>query len=158
MQFRVSPERVEDRTRVPRRLRPLPEWTKKAKRVPDHTWRITIGGLFKTTWQINGRTFNPAFADAHPKLGTTETWEVHNQTSVAHVMHLHHTDWYLLARDGKRPPPWEDCLKDTFFVYPGEKIILAGHFSDYTGKFVVHCHMLDHEDHGLMSQFQVVRG
>ena len=74
------------------------------------------------------------------------------------MMHLHHTDWYLLARNGKPPPPWEDCLKETFFLYPGERILLAGHFSDYTGKFVVHCHMLDHEDHGLMSQFEVVQG
>jgi FtsP/CotA-like multicopper oxidase with cupredoxin domain len=158
MQFRVGSERVPDQTRVPRRLRPLPAWTKKAKRQPDHRWEITIGGLFKTTWLINGKSFNPARADAFPKLGTTETWEIHNRTSVAHLMHLHHTDWYLLARDGKPPPPWEDCLKDTFFVYPGEKILLAGHFSDHSGKFVIHCHMLDHEDHGLMSQFQVVHG
>ena len=158
MQFRVDSERLPDRTRIPRRLRPLPEWTQKASHKPDHRWEITIGGLFKTTWLLNGRTFNPAYADAFPKLGSTVTWEIHNRTSVAHVMHLHHTDWYLLSRDGKRPPPWEDCLKDTFFVYPSEKISLAGHFSDYTGKFVVHCHMLDHEDHGLMSQFQVVRG
>ena len=73
------------------------------------------------------------------------------------MMHIHHTDWYLLSRDGKPPPPWEDCLKETFFVYPGERIVVAGHFSDYTGKFVIHCHMLDHEDHGLMTQFEVVR-
>ena len=86
---------------------------------PDRSWEITIGGLFKTTWLINGRTFNPARADAFPKLGTTETWEIVNRTGVAHVMHLHHTDWYLLARDGRPPPPWEDCLKETFFVYPG---------------------------------------
>ncbi len=162
MQFRVDPARVADRTRVPRRLRPLPGWTAAAERrrggKPDHRWEITIGGLFKTTWLINGKTYNPARADAFPKLGTTEVWEIHNRTSVAHVMHLHHTDWYLLSRDGKRPPPWESCLKDTFFVYPDEKIVLAGHFSDYTGKFIIHCHMLDHEDHGLMSQFQVIRG
>ena len=37
-----------------------------------------------------------------------------------------------------------------------DEIVVAGHFSDYTGKYVVHCHMLDHEDHGLMSQFEVV--
>jgi len=162
MQFRVGAARLADRTRVPRRLRPLPGWTKAADRrrdgKPDHRWEITIGGLFKTTWLINDRTFNPARADAFPKLGSTAVWEIHNRTGVAHLMHLHHTDWYLLARDGKRPPPWEDCLKDTFFVYPGEKILLAGHFSDHSGKFVIHCHMLDHEDHGLMSQFQVVRG
>jgi spore coat protein A, manganese oxidase len=156
MQFRVGSERRPDRTRVPRHLRPLPAWTRKAKRKPDHHWEITIGGFFKTTWRLNGRTFNPAYADAFPQLGTTETWEVHNRTRVAHVMHLHHTDWYLLARNGKPPPPWEDCLKETFFVYPNERILIAGHFSDHTGKFVIHCHMLDHEDHGLMGQFQVV--
>jgi spore coat protein A len=156
MQFRVDSRRLPDRTRVPRRLRPLPGWTRHASRKPKHTWEITIGGLFKTTWLINGRTFNPARADAHPKLGATETWEIVNRTDVAHVMHMHHTDWYLLSRNGRRPPPWEDCLKETFFIYPRERILVAGHFADYTGKFVIHCHMLDHEDHGLMAQFEVV--
>ena len=160
MQFRVDRGRVPDRSRVPHRLRPLPKWAERAgerrARKPDHSWEISIGGLFKTTWLINGRTFNPARADAFPVLGTTETWEIVNRTGVAHVMHLHHNDWYLLSRDGRPPPPWEDCLKDTFFVYPGERILVAGHFSDHTGKFVIHCHMFDHEDHGLMSQFEVV--
>lgn len=156
MQFRVGSGRAPDRTRVPRSLRPLPGWTRHASHKPDHTWTISIGGAFKTTWLIDGRTFNPARAEAFPKLGTTETWEVVNRTGVAHMMHLHHTDWYLLARNGKPPPPWEDCLKETFLLYPGERILLAGHFADHTGKFVVHCHMLDHEDHGLMSQFEVV--
>lgn len=156
MQFRVAPGRARDRTRVPRSLRPLPEWTRNVSRKPDHTWTITIGGAFKPVWQINGRSFNPAHVEAFPRIDTTETWEVVNRTGVAHMLHLHHTDWYLLARDGKPPPPWEDCLKETFFVYPGERLLLAGHFADYTGKFVVHCHMLDHEDHGLMSQFEVV--
>jgi spore coat protein A, manganese oxidase len=157
MQFRVGRDRVPDRTRVPRQLRPLPKWTRKVKREPDNRWEITIGGLFKPTWRINGRTFNPARSEAFPRLGTTETWEIVNRTSVAHVMHLHHSDWLLLERDGKPPPPWENCLKETFFVFPNEKILLAGHFADHAGKFVIHCHMLDHEDHGLMSQFQVVR-
>jgi spore coat protein A, manganese oxidase len=156
MQFRVGSQRLPDRTRVPRKLRPLPAWTKHAAHKPTHSWEIAIGGAFKTTWLINGRTFNPARTDAHPKLGTTETWEIVNRTDVAHMMHIHATDWYLLARNGKRPPPWEDCLKETFFVYPRERILLAGHFTDYTGKFVIHCHMLDHEDHGLMAQFEVV--
>jgi spore coat protein A len=162
MQFRVSRGRVVDRTRVPRRLRPLPKWAeqvrKRSDRSPDHSWEVSVGGLFKTTWRINGKTFNPARADAFPVIGTTEIWELVNRTAVAHVMHLHHNDWYLLARDGRPPPPWEDCLKETFFVYPGERILVAGHFSDHTGKFVIHCHMFDHEDHGLMSQFEVVDG
>ncbi len=156
MQFRVDSRRLPDRTRVPRKLRPLPGWTRHASTTPDRSWEISIGGFFKTTWLINGRTFNPARADAHPKLGSTETWEIVNRTNVAHVMHMHHTDWYLLSRNGKPPPPWEDCLKETFFVYPRERILVAGRFVDYTGKFVIHCHMLDHEDHGLMTQFEVV--
>ncbi len=157
MQFRVDSKRLPDRTRVPRKLRPLPGWVGDARPTPDRIWTIGVGGLFKTTWTINGRTFNPARADAFPVLGTTETWEIVNRTNVAHVMHMHHTDWYMLARGGKPPPPWEDCLKETFFVNPGERILVAGHFADYTGKFPIHCHMLDHEDHGLMSQFEVVR-
>lgn len=156
MQFRVDSAQLPDRARVPRKLRPLPAWTRHVSSAPQRTWEISIGGFFKTTWQINGRTFNPARADAFPKLGTTETWEIVNRTSVAHVMHMHHTDWYMLSRNGKPAPAWEDCLKETFFVYPGERILVAGHFADYTGKFVIHCHMLDHEDHGLMTQFEVV--
>jgi spore coat protein A len=157
MQFRVGPQRLPDRTRVPRKLRPLPAWTKHASHKPTHTWEISVGGAFKTTWLINGRTFNPARADAHPKLGEVVTWEIVNRTDVAHMMHIHATDWYLLARNGKPPPPWEDCLKETFFVYPRERLLLAGRFSGYTGKFIIHCHMLDHEDHGLMAQFEVVK-
>jgi FtsP/CotA-like multicopper oxidase with cupredoxin domain len=72
------------------------------------------------------------------------------------TIHLHHTDWYLLARNGRRPAPWERCLKETFLLQPDDRLLVAGRMSDYVGKYVVHCHMLDHEDHGLMSQFEVV--
>ena len=73
------------------------------------------------------------------------------------MMHPHHTDWYMLERNGNPPPPHENCLKETFFLDPSDSILIAGKMSDYTGKYVMHCHMLDHEDHGLMSQFEVVR-
>jgi spore coat protein A, manganese oxidase len=155
MQFRVG-KRGRDRTGIPRRLRPLPSWVRDARRAPDRTWVISLGGIFVPTWLINNQTFSPARSDAHPVLGTTETWQITNRTAVAHVMHMHHTDWYMLARNGRRPKAWERCLKETFFVNPGETILVAGHFSDFTGKYVIHCHMLDHEDHGLMSQFEVV--
>ncbi len=156
MQFRVG-ARVRDATRVPHRLRPLPKWTNHVSKQVDRTWEITIGGGFRTTWLINGRTFNPARADAFPVLNTTETWELINRTSVSHMMHIHHSDWYMLSRNGHRPKPWEDCLKETFLLEPHDRIVIAGHFSDHLGKFVIHCHMLDHEDHGLMTQFEVVR-
>ncbi len=155
MQFRVGRRRA-DRSRVPAALRPLPAWTAEARTAPDRSWVISLGGAFFPTWLINGKTFSPARADAHPVLGTTETWQITNRTKVTHIFHLHHTDWYLLRRNGRRPKPWERCLKETFFVEPGDTILVAGHFSDFTGKYVIHCHMLDHEDHGLMTQFEVV--
>ena len=156
MQFRVGRRRGSDRTSVPAELRPLPEWTASLPTEVAHDWRISISKGFPPTWLINGRTFDPAYADHRPRLGSTELWRLVNDTSVAHLMHLHHTDWYLLARDGKPPPPHERCLKETFFVDPGEELLIAGRFSDYAGNYVVHCHMLDHEDHGLMSQFETV--
>jgi spore coat protein A len=156
MQFRVS-GRVADSTRVPKRLRPLPKWTKHVSKKPDRKWEITIGGGFRTTWLLNGRTFNPARSDAFPALNTTETWELVNKTSVSHMMHIHHNDWYMLSRNGHPPKPWEDCLKETFLLEPHDRVLVAGRFADHTGKFVIHCHMLDHEDHGLMGQFEVVK-
>ena len=155
MEFRVG-ARAEDASTVPATLRPLPEWTAGVSRAPSKRWEVTIGGGLSPAWLINGKTFNPARSEAFPVLGTTETWELVNRTKVAHLMHLHHTDWYMLSRNGRRPPPWEDCLKETFFLDPGDRVVIAGRFADYTGKYVIHCHMLDHEDHGLMSQFEVV--
>ena len=56
------------------------------------------------------------------KLDTTETWELHNRTAVAHLLHMHHTDWYMLSRNGKPPPAMERCLKETFLLDPGDRI------------------------------------
>jgi spore coat protein A len=157
MQFRVGDPEPDD-TSVPAALRPLPAWTADAPRQPSRTWTVSIGTGLIPTWLINGKTFDPARVDATPKLDTTETWELRNETAVSHTIHLHHTDWYMLERNGKRPDPAEDCLKETFLLRPKDRVVIAGHFSDYTGKYVIHCHMLDHEDHGLMTQFEVVPG
>jgi FtsP/CotA-like multicopper oxidase with cupredoxin domain len=154
MQFRVGARRPDD-TGVPKSLRPLPAWVDDAP-VVSRSWKLTVGAAFRPVWNINGKTFDPARSDAFPVLGTTERWTLENKTKVAHAMHMHHADWYMLSRNGKRPPPWENALKETFFLDPGDKVVVAGHFSDFTGKYAIHCHMLDHEDHGLMSQFEVV--
>ena len=72
-------------------------------------------------------------------------------------MHMHLTDWYLLARNGRQPPPWEDCLKESFLLFPANASSSPATSPTHLGKFVIHCHMLDHEDHGLMAQFEVVK-
>ncbi len=157
IEFRVG-ESADDATSVPERLRPLPGWVADAPAKAQRKWEFTVSSGFTPTWLVNGKTFDPARVDASPKLDTTEAWELHNRTAVAHAIHMHHTDWYMLSRNGKKPKAWEDCLKETFLLQPGDRVVVAGHFSDFTGKYVIHCHMLDHEDHGLMSQFEVVPG
>jgi spore coat protein A, manganese oxidase len=156
MQFRVGGGRAPDRTSIPASLRPLPAWVADAPRRPSHSWRLSVGGSFRPSWLINGRTFDPAHVETSVRQGETVTWELTNKTAVAHLIHIHHMDWYMLSRNGKRPPAWERCLKETFFLDPDDRVVVAGRASDYLGKYLVHCHMLDHEDHGMMSQFEVV--
>ena len=79
MQFRVDSGRMPDRTKVPHRLRPLPAWTKHVSKKPDRRWAIEIGGDFTPTWVINGRTFNPARADAFPGNRHDRDLGVHQQ-------------------------------------------------------------------------------
>ena len=155
MQFRVSSVGRVDRTEVPPTLRPLPAWVADADEQPSHVWRFSVGGGVRPSWLVNGRTFDPSYAEVSVARGQTVTWELRNETAVSHLIHLHHTDWYMLRRNGAKPPPWERCLKETFYIQPDEWVVIAGHISDYPGMYVIHCHMLDHEDHGMMSQFEV---
>jgi spore coat protein A len=155
MQFRVG-HRATDTASVPSQLRPLPSWVANASRTPEKNWDISISKGLVPTWLINGKTFDPSRSEATPEVDTTVTWQLRNRTGVPHLMHLHATDWYMLSRNGKRPPAYEQALKETFLLEPDDTIVVAGHFSEYTGKYAIHCHMLDHEDHGLMAQFEVV--
>jgi FtsP/CotA-like multicopper oxidase with cupredoxin domain len=165
MQFRVAADATgEDATATLTELlereddlRPLPDWVATASATPSFDWEITVstGGL-RPRWLLNGESYNPARSQVTAEVGEVVTWKLHNRTQVGHLLHLHHTDWYMLRRNGAEPPPHERCLKETFFLDPFESVVVAGKMSDYTGKYVVHCHMLEHEDHGLMSQFEVV--
>ena len=155
MQFRVG-RRAADTSSIPAKLRPLPAWVAGASPNPQHNWDISISGGLIPTWLINGKTFDPSRVEATAEVDSTVTWQLRNRTGVPHVMHLHAADWYMLSRNGRPPQAAERCLKETFLLEADESVVVAGRFSDYTGKYVVHCHMLDHEDHGLMSQFEVV--
>src|SRR5262249_27021941 len=119
------------------------------------TWSI---GLDQTNhvWTINGQSFDDMRTDFQVPLDATQKWKIVNNSPITHYFHLHEEQWQTILRDGRRPPPWERGLEDTWKLDPGESIVVKAHFTDYTGLFMIHCHMLDHEDHGLMAQFEVI--
>lgn len=156
MQFRVR-DKAPDRTSVPDTL-PTPKLVRAPAEV-SMTWTFSLEGDEEsgTYWAINGKAYDPERVDHRVRLGSAETWLLRNTSEVTHYVHIHEEQWRTVSRDGQPPPPWERGLEDTWKLDPGEEVVVAARFTDYTGPFMVHCHMLDHEDHGMMATFKVVR-
>jgi spore coat protein A len=99
--------------------------------------------------------------DVFPSLDTREIWEFSNPTNSVHPMHVHLVRFQVLDKvdiaTGQPIPlePWENgTWKDTVRVPPNSTVRVIMDFEDYLGKFPFHCHILDHEDHEMMRQFQ----
>jgi len=112
------------------------------------------GNEGKVMWGINGEVFDPRRVDARPELGSTEVWEF--TTDVHHPVHLHLVHFKVLSRSGQKPLPKDAGWKDTVDVRPGEVVRLIARFDGYRGKYVFHCHNLEHEDMMMMANFEVV--
>jgi len=119
------------------------------------------GGVFP--WVINGQPYDEHRVDAFPKLGTTEIWELTNRTGMMHPVHIHDIMWQVLDVNGRPPAPEDAGWKDTFKVPPMGTVRVIGRFDDYVGDpndittaYMMHCHILEHEDHAMMTQFIVV--
>lgn len=156
MQFQVT-KRVADPSVVPAKLGKLEALATAA--VPTMTWTFSLSAdpSKGTFWAVNGRPFDASRVDATIPLGSTQTWLLINLSPITHFIHLHEEQWRTVARDGQPPPAWEAGRKDTWRLDPGESVMVAAKITDYTGSFMIHCHMLDHEDHGMMAQFEVVK-
>ncbi|HET6817327.1 MAG TPA: multicopper oxidase domain-containing protein [Mycobacteriales bacterium] len=155
MQFRVT-RRVKDTTRVPAHLEPLPKLSPPS--TPSAVWTFGLGGdaTSGTYWTVNGHRYDPSRVDLEVPLGSTQTWLLQNLSPITHYIHLHEEQWRTIAYNGQPPPPYE-AVEDTWRLDPGDSVEVAAKFTDYTGVFMIHCHMLDHEDHGMMAQFAVVK-
>lgn len=95
-----------------------------------------------------------------PAVNTTEVWEIYNTTEDAHPIHVHQVQFQVVNRDDgaggiRGPEPWETGYKDTVIAYPGEITRIRAHF-DIKGRYVWHCHIVDHEDNEMMRPFEVV--
>ncbi|MEU0373823.1 multicopper oxidase domain-containing protein [Streptomyces sp. NPDC006283] len=108
---------------------------------------------------INGRPMAMDRIDETVTRGTAETWTVRNEDGVPHNFHVHDVQFRVLAVDGRRPPPELRGAKDTAFVPGGTTVKLAMRFTgpaDPDTPYMYHCHLLAHEDRGMMGQFVVV--
>jgi FtsP/CotA-like multicopper oxidase with cupredoxin domain len=105
-------------------------------------------------FSINGRPFDPARVDERVRLGDTETWEI-SADMMAHPFHVHGVQFRVIGRGGGPPAPGDEGIKDTVRV--GEPVRLLVRFTQpaTTAPFMYHCHILEHEDHGMMGQFTV---
>ena len=108
---------------------------------------------------INAARFDHQRIDFAVPLGAVETWVFENNTQMLHPMHIHDVQFRIIARNGQPPAPREAGLKDVVLTSPGEKVELRLAFNDYADPIVpymFHCHILEHEDAGMMGQFTVV--
>lgn len=105
-------------------------------------------------WVINGEPFDPARVSARPRLGATEVWRL--QTDLHHPVHLHLAHFQVLGRSGRGAGPYDAGWKDTIDLHPGEEAEILARFTGYRGRYVFHCHNLEHEDMAMMANFHVV--
>lgn len=130
---------------------------------PNGTIKTTTLRLERTNgaWTVNGTTWdkivasNYEFAEARPMEGTVEKWIIQNNSGGwFHPLHIHLVDFKVLKRNGGAPLPHERGPKDVVYTGENEVIELLVKF-DGCGKYMVHCHNLVHEDHDMMTQFEV---
>jgi suppressor of ftsI len=109
--------------------------------------------------RINGERMDPTRVDTIVAVGTTEIWEVTNGSGNPHNFHIHDVQFRVVDYDGNPLPPQLAGPKDTIFLPSRTTARLAVSFSDYTDPttpYMLHCHVLRHEDNGMMAQFTVV--
>lgn len=150
LQLRAAP-RLQESPTVPEKLADLP-----AANLGDVVAerRFELSGV-----TINGRLMDAKRVDATVTGGTTEMWSVVNLDAIPHNFHVHGVRFRVVDVDGRDPPAELDGWKDTVFVKPGSTARLLITFpkrDDPNEPYMFHCHLLQHEDLGMMGQFVVV--
>lgn len=134
--------------------------------IPTRTFRFERNG---NEWKINNKTWDENRIDANPQPGAIEIWNLVNLGGGwVHPVHIHFVDLQMIDRNGLPPRPYERGWKDVFLLDDFETIRVIAKFSspqDRTpgkrpilGKYMMHCHNLVHEDHDMMTQFEIGSG
>ncbi|MEU4541598.1 multicopper oxidase domain-containing protein [Streptosporangium sp. NPDC023825] len=105
-------------------------------------------------WTINGLPFRPGTPLARPRLGTTEVWRL--TSDFHHPVHVHLAHFQVLSRNGRVPAATDGGWKDTVDLRPYEVVEVLVRFEGFRGRYMMHCHNLEHEDMAMMADFEVV--
>jgi len=108
---------------------------------------------------LNGRKFDINRIDDNVNFGDIEIWEISSSRAMmmgsqGHPFHIHGSQFQVLSRNGNAPNANEQGWKDTVYVGSGETVRIIVKFK-YKGIFMYHCHILEHEEAGMMGQLEV---
>jgi bilirubin oxidase len=107
---------------------------------------------------FNDSTFDMMRIDYQIPINTIEIWKLVNETMVAHPFHIHDVQFFVIDRNGNLPSPEESGRKDVVLIPPGDSLLFITKFEDFADTvipYMFHCHILMHEDGGMMGQFVV---
>jgi len=114
------------------------------------------GGGMNMRFVINGKLFDINRVDEYVGANTVEIWNIRNMSPMAHPFHAHATQYQILDRNGVPASGVDLGWKDTFLVDPGESVRVIAKFEEVNqGDYMYHCHILEHEDAGMMGYFRV---
>ncbi|HBL28786.1 MAG TPA: hypothetical protein DD490_18280 [Acidobacteria bacterium] len=113
-------------------------------------------------FQINGVPFGPDAPVITVPLGATQIWEVQNSSGAPHPFHIHVNPFVVIEKNGVAVPPEQQYFQDTVLIRPQQNgvngsVKFMTTFDNFDGEFVIHCHILVHEDWGMMRKV-VVQG
>lgn len=136
--------------------------TSGANRLAD-TPKLTISPgekIENANERINFKEMDMHRVDERVLLGSTEMWVLTNDSNRAHPFHIHLVQFQIYEKNGSKPAGADLGWKDTVLVEPGDEIKIIMKFDKYSDPqtpYMYHCHILEHEDQGMMGQFLIVK-
>jgi len=175
MQFRVAEKGAPDTVALPAVLRPVPKIPESAAIKTRQLTLDEVDDLTGNSYKmlLNGMHWDMPITES-PVLDSVEIWELINLTDDSHPIHLHMVRFQILDRRSfdltryfkeqkvyytdkpRAPEPTESGWKDTVRADPGLVTRIIVHFEGYAGKYVWHCHILEHEDNEMMRPYEIL--
>ena len=118
-------------------------------------FRTIVFGQSGRQYTMNGEVFDPTRVDTRVPLGNIEQWTVRNDSDQLHVFHIHQVNFQVMQVNGQAQN--FDGAVDTVPLLPFQSVTLRIAFTEpeIVGRFMYHCHVLEHEDRGMMAQIEV---